>query len=917
MTSFLRKLGWLARRAKKEAELQEELQFHLDEEAGERRAEGLETEGARLAARRELGNLTLLQEDTRASWTWTFLEQCVQDLRYAARTMAANKTFSTLAILSLALGIGANTAIFSFMDALLLRSLPVADPESLVVLNWHARSDRRDFVMHSGHGSGWGNAKTGQTGGMFPYPAFELFRKNQAIFSNVFGYFFQSALAKRLNVEVQGQADLASVQYVSGDYFRGLGVPPAAGRLIILDDDRAGAPTVAVASYALSERRFGGAARATGQSILIDNMPFTIAGVTPPGFFGVDPGTAPDLYLPMHGNPRIEESFYLDPNNYWIEVMGRLAPGVSPAQAQTALAPQFQQWVATTARTAGERANLPALVVTRGAGGLGGLRRQYSKPLYVLLTLVGLILAIACANVANLLLARAAARRREMALRLSVGASRFRMVRQLLTESMLLASLGGLLGIAVAIGGIRFLTLLLAGGQANFTLHADLNWRVLAAAAALTVVTGVLFGLAPAFQATRVDVMPAVKEARAGREGGRQSRWGAGLSRVLVVTQISLSLLMLVVAGLFVRTLGNLESVELGFNREDVLLFQMNAFKAGHKNPELAAFYAELRSRFSQIPGVRAATLSNEPLANAGWGETLYLPGGREIAETRLMAVGPAFFATMQIPLLAGRDIEERDRPGSLPVAVVSERFARLNFGDRNPLGQHLIIARGAYGKSPARDMQIVGVAKDAVYSGLKGEIPPVVYLTYDQGYPEPEEMVFELRTAGDPMHYVNAVREIVRRSDARVPVSDVNTQAAEIDHGISDEITLARLCTLFGLLALAIACVGLYGTTSYSVVRRTSEIGIRMALGAQRGCVVWMVLREVFLLTALGLAVSVPVALAASKLIQSFLFGMNPNDPLALVVAVTTLVSAAVLAAYLPARNASRIDPMAALRQE
>ena len=288
-------------------------------------------------------------------------------------------------------------------------------------------------------------------------------------------------------------------------------------------------PPVAVASYALSERRFGGPARAVGQSILIDNLPFTVAGVTPPGFFGVDPATAPDLYLPMHANPRIVEQLYLDPNNYWIEVMGRLAPGVSREQAQAVLAPQFQRWVATTATTAGERANLPSLVIAKGGGGLGGLRRRFSKPLYVLLTLVALILAIACANVANLLLARAAARRREMALRLSVGASRSRVVRQLLTESVLLASMGGLLGVAVAVGGIRFLGLLLAGGQANFTLHAQLSWQVLAAAAALTVLTGVLFGLAPALQSTRVDVMPALKESRAGQEGGRQSRWGAGL----------------------------------------------------------------------------------------------------------------------------------------------------------------------------------------------------------------------------------------------------------------------------------------------------------------------------------------------------------------------------------------------------
>jgi predicted permease len=905
MIAFFRKLFWLTQRRRKEAELQEELQFHIDEEAEQR-----------LAAGHDLGNITLLREDTRAMWGWTILEQLGQDLRYGFRTMASHRLFTLLAVSSLALGIGANTAIYSFMDSILLRSLPVSNPESLVVLNWHARTTERDFVMRSIHGSTWGDPKSGTTSGIFPYPAFELFQKSD-VFSSVFGY-FPSSKARSLNLTIQGQANLATGEYVSGDFFRGLAVPPAAGRLILPGDDRAGAPPVAVVSYAFSETRLGGATNAAGQSILINNLPFTVVGVTPPEFFGVDPAAAPGVYLPMHSNILLEAAdqfgfragHYLDRDRYWIQVMGRLRPGVSLAQAQAALAPAFQQWVAGTAANDRQRANLPALVVREGAGGLDSLRRRYSKPLYLLLALVGLILALACANVANLLLSRAAARRREMALRLSVGASRLRIVRQLLTESVLLASLGGVLGVLFAIWGIRFLTLLLGN------LHAELNWRVLVAAAALSLLTGILFGLAPAVQATRVDVMPALKETRAGQAQLRHTFWRVSLGHILVVCQIAISLLMLVAAGLFVRTLSNLQSIELGFNRENVLLFQLDARKAGHRDPEIAAFYGDLRKRFSEIPGVRSASLSDSSLIGAGFGVPIGVSGQPPGFGNRILNVGPAFFTTMQIPILAGRDIEERDQPGSPSVAVINEVFAKANFGNRSPLGRRLSLRKRQV-DAPVRDMEIVGVTRNARYGSLTRDIPPVVYIPYDQGFPQPDQMVYALRTSGDPLRYVNSIRETVRQADARVPVSEVRTQAADIDQTINQEITFARLCTAFAILALVIACVGLYGTMSYNVARRTGEIGIRMALGAPRGLVVRMVLREVFVLAAMGLAISVPTALGASKLIESFLFGMKANDPVAVTAAVIILVSAAVLAGYFPARKASRIDPAITLRHE
>ncbi|PYU01660.1 MAG: multidrug ABC transporter substrate-binding protein, partial [Acidobacteria bacterium] len=761
-------------------------------------------------------------------------------------------------------------------------------------------------VIHGVQGILWPGDKGAMVSGMFPYGAFETLSEENPVFSTLFGYF--NGLTH--NLAVRGQVTSASAEYVTGEYFRGLVVSPAAGRLIDSEDDRPGAAPVAVISFATSQNRFGGPQNAIGQPILVDNIPFTVIGVAPPEFFGVDPAVAPDLYLPLHTNVLLDGAgaarMYGDGNFYWIEMMGRLRPGVSMAQAQAALAPRFHQWVATTAKTDGERAKLPALILNPGAEGLGSLRRQYSKPLYVLLTMVGLILAVACANIANLLLARAAARRREMAVRLSLGARRFRVVRQLLTESVMLASLGGALGVLFAIWGVRSLTLLLSNGQENFTLHAELNWSVLGVTAALSVVCGLLFGLAPAIQSTRPDVMPALKN---GRGGGPRRR----AQQVLVVAQIAISFLILVAAGLFVRTLNKLHSVQLGYARENILLFSLNARQAGHRAPEIATFYTDLRERFESIPGVSSATLSQSSIISAGSAGGAYRGtmkiGAVTIAGAGVMVAGPRFLTTMQIPILAGREIDDRDQPGSTPVAVISERLARTYFGNENPVGRRITF------QDEKRDLEIVGVSANLRYGGLKQESPMTVFAAASQF--SPDRVTYALRTLGDPLGYVRSVHEIVRKADSRIPVTNVITQAAEIDRTISREVTFAKLCTGFAVLALLIACVGLYGTMSYSVARQVGEIGIRMALGAQRGAVVWMVLRRVLLLAAVGLAISVPAALSASQLVKSFLFDTRPNDPGTLALAGVVLLSTAILAGYAPARRASRIDPLAALRHE
>jgi macrolide transport system ATP-binding/permease protein len=913
----LRRLRYWIESARRSEALREEMELHLAEKAAELQADGMTPECARAEARRRFGNVGLKREESREIWMTRFLSELGQDVRYGCRTMTANKAFTALAVLLLALGIGANTAIYSFMESILLRSLPVANPESLVVLNWHSRPPQEGskewvHVIHGLQGLFWPGDKGALVSGIFPYAALETLgsqnlNDENPVFSTLFGYFN----GHNRNLAVRGQATSASAEYVTGDYFRGLAVSPAAGRLIDSEDDRAGAAAVAVISFATSQNRFGGPPNAIGQSVLVDNIPFTVIGVAPPEFFGVDPAVAPDLYLPLHTNLLVDGAraarMYGDGNFYWIEMMGRLRPGVSMAQAQAALAPRFHQWVATTAKTDGERAKLPALILRPGAEGLGSLRRKYSKPLYVLLAMVGLILAITCANIANLMLARAAARRREMAVRLSLGAGRFRVVRQLLTESVMLASLGGAFGVLFAIWGVRSLTFLLSNGQENFTLHAELNWHVLGVTVALSVVCGLLFGLAPAIQSTRPDVMPALKN---GSGGGPRRR----AQNVLVVAQIAISFLILVAAGLFVQTLNKLHSVNLGYARENILLFTLNARQAGHRDPEIATFYTNLRKNFDSIPGVSSATLSHSSIISApragGTVRGTMKIGAVTIVGASVMVAGPRFLTTMQIPILAGREIDDRDQPGSTPVAVISEGLARTYFGNENPVGRRITLL------DEKRDLEIAGVSGNLRYGGLKGEDSSMTVFVAVSQFPS-DRVTYALRTAGDPLRYVRSVNEIVREADSRIPVTNVVTQAAEIDRTISQEVTFAKLCTGFAVLALLIACVGLYGTMSYNVTRQIGEIGIRMALGAERGAVVWMVLRRVLLLWAVGLAISLPAALSGTRLVKSFLFETQPNDPGTLVLAGVVLLSAAILAGYAPARRASRIDPLAALRHE
>ena len=912
MRELFRRLRFLLHANQFERDLEEEMRHHLVLQSEER--------GSADAAHRQFGNLTLLKEDSRAMWHWSFAEQLAQDIRYALRMMAANRLFTAMAVFSLALGIGANTAIYSFMDAILLRALPVQHPEQLTVIHWQSKD--QPAVIERLNGTRRQDARYGVNSPNYPYAAFDLFRAGSDVFSNLFAY----AWGGRHNTIVEGQAEILDAELVSGGFFTGLGVYPATGRLILEDDDRFGASPVAVISHTYWLRRFASKPSAVGQSILIDGAPFVIAGVLPPDFFGVDPGFAPELMIPLHAGPLLApkpdeyRKRFLDKRFYWVEMMGRLRPGVSIRQAQARLAGQFREFVISTAATAKEKVDMPALWLEEGASGLDSLRRQYSKPVYVLMALVGLILVIACANIANLLLARAAGRRREIAVRMSLGAGRFRVVRQLLTESLLLSIVGGALGAVVAVWAIRSITWLLANGREKFTLHAALDWQVLLFTFALAAFCGLLFGLAPALQGTRVDLTPALKETPASASRGRLRHFGIriGLSHVLVVSQIAVSLLLVVAAGLFVHTLSNLRSTRLGFNRENVLLFNLNARPAGYKGLALARFYASLRDRFRNIPGVRNVTFSRFPLAAQYWNESsLSIPGLPKTAGEKLSTaeaeVDQSFLTTMQIPILLGRDIQQRDLE-SPRVAVINEKFAKKYFAGETPVGRHIGIGSAT---SPA-DIEIVGVAKDSLYNSIKEtDTPPVAYVPYTQDLDGLSGVVFELRVGSDPLAFVGTVRQIVRQASPSVPVSDVSTQSRVIDQTISQERTFAGLCSCFAVLALLIAGIGLYGNVAYSVARRTGEIGIRMALGAESRRIVWMVLREIVTLTAVGLGVGLAVAYSLTRFVAAFLFGMKPRDPLALSVSVLVLAATAILAGYAPARRASRIDPMAALRHE
>jgi predicted permease len=857
-------------------ELDDEIETHLRLLTERYVRQGMaETEAAQVA-RRQFGNVTLLQEAHRDMRGIRFIDTLFQDLRFGLRMLLKSKGFTAVAALSLALGIGANTAIFSLLDALLLKTLPVKNPEQLVFvggLDYH-----------------------------YPDPVYREMSEKNTVFSGIFTYNWVEA-----TVNDGSQAERVSAQLVSGDFFTVLGVGPHLGRVFTDADDKTpGAHFVTVISYDYWRGRFGADPNIVGKKISINTRPFTIIGVSAQGFNDVDVGAAPALRVPM-----MMKDLMQDPRND-TPVMARLKPGISIEQAQVAADILFQNIVrAYGANSLSNRYSDASHIELSSAGrGVSALeiRGRYLQPLILLLCLVGMVLLIACLNVANLLLARAAARRKEIAVRLAVGAGRLRLIRQLLTEGFLLAALGGALGLVFARMGTDLLI-----GFMPLTREIKLDMRMLGITLAVTVLTGVLFGLAPALQATRFDLIPALKNDAVGMAAGRR-KWE--LRRLLVVLQVALSLVLLVCGGLFVRSLQNLKAVDLGYTSDQIVSMSLALGRGGYKTDQQLRFYQQLSERLTALPGVKSATYTNSmPLEPKPYGKEegeFEVPGSHSPPNEKPTAlmhpITPQFFATFGIPLLSGRDFNWQDSVGRIyKVVIVNDRFARYFFGNENPLGKRISVA--------GFEFEIVGVVGNARLSSLKETMSRTVY------YPAFTALLANqrlcVRARGDAGALIAAIRNEVRRLDPNLPVYDIKTFADQIDESISRERMIALLSSFFGLFALLLAGLGLYGVMAYAVSRRTREIGIRMALGAQAGDVLWLALRETLLLVSIGLAIGLPAALAATRLTRGMLFGLTENDPLTIALATLVIMAIAALAGHLPARRATKIDPMMVLRQE
>jgi predicted permease len=866
------------------------------------------------------------------------METLWQDLRYGARMLLKARGFTAIAVLSLALGIGANTALFSVVDVMLLKRLPVKEPERLVLFRSTAQ---REFSTGSYTGSSMTDSATGlRNMTSFPYQSFQRMREQESALSDIFAFGNVG-----LNVSADGRADVASGQAVSGDYFAALGVQPLLGRVLAEEDDDDKAGAAAVLSYRYWMQRFGGDPEVIGKQINLNNVAFTIIGVTQPGFEGtMQAGSTQDVTIPIAWESKVyvdRERSNMNGGVWWLRLMGRLKPGATAEQARAQLEGSFHQSVVEhrSARQAQTRAaggtpardldpeQYPRLFLDPGGQGEMNSRQYYAPSLYMLLGVVGLVLLIACANVANLLLSRAAARQKEIGIRLALGASRGRLIRQLLTESLLIAALGGMTGILFA---LWIKNGLLAvndwGGRGMRALEPRLDWRVLGFTVALSLVTGIVFGLAPAWRSTKVDLTPALKDSARSSSSASRSL----LSRGLVVLQVALSLLLLVGAGLFLRTLLNLQRGETGFNARNLLLFGIQPGLIGYKDEKLRQLYQQITERLEAVPGVLAVTFSRTALLSQSMSSrNVYLRSALSVppdSEGRIKSSGDVyihqvrenFLEAMEIPLLAGRTLRLEDDARGPKVVVVNQTFANKYFPDENPVGK-----RFTYDSTKPDEVEIVGLAQDAKYARQRDEIPPTAYSSWRQELRSMSGATIEVRTAGDPAAAVAAIRQAVAEVDGNLPLNNIKTQVEQADETLRMERLFAKLLTLFGVLAQQLAAIGLFGVMAYAVSQRTREIGIRMALGADRSDVLKMILRQGMTLALLGVVLGLAGAYVLTKYLESvldlksMLYGVRVSDPLTYGVIAVGLTLVALVACYIPARRATKVDPMVALRYE
>jgi predicted permease len=937
------RLRSLFRKGRVEKELTEELRFHLEKLIEERVAKGMLPADARHSALRELGGIDQIKEECRDVRRVNYIESFFQDLRYGLRQLRRSPGFAAVAVLSLALGIGANTAIFSLIDAVLLKALPVQNPQELALLNWSSHG-WAEGIMNNVAGEMDQDEAGRMTSPSFSNAVYDEMRTHSQVFSSVL------ALAgndSQLNLGYQGEPGRAEGELVSGTFFSTLGVEPILGRSITPDDDRFGASPVAVISYGYWERRFGHDAGIVGRKITVNAVPFTIAGVCPPEFYGVQPGRSVEVWLPLHTQPLVEpswsgsgvwngagvppgESLFTTRDNWWLVIMGRLKPGITFQHARPELEVLLQHGMAPDLKPSIKPETIPHLDILPGSKGLNDLRDQFSKPLFILMTVVGLVLLIACANVANLLLARATTRHREVAVRLAIGAGRRRLIRQLLTESMLLSTLGGAVGLLFAFWGTHVLMVFMSSGRDPISLSVTPDPRVLGFTAAVSVLTGILFGLSPALRTTRMDLTPALKQSGGRLPGAVQARRGMllGLGKTLVIIQVALSLLLLVGAGLFIRTLINLQNVNAGFDQHNLLLFGIDPTQDGYRQQRLANFYQELARGIAALPGVRSVSASHNTLVGGG-GNVIrtrilgYIPKAGEKDEgvsAWVNTVGPHFFETMGMRLALGRSLGEGDTEAAPKVAVINQTFARQYLREDNPIGRRF----GFGDAKSSTDIEIVGAVGDAKFHDLRQETPPTIYLPFLQSVSGPTAVLgalgamhFEVRTAGDPLAIAPAVRRVAQAMDPNIALYDLRSQTEQIDQTLFQERLFARLTGFFGILAALLGCIGVYGIMAFATTGRTREIGIRMALGASRGEILGMVLRETFVLLGVGITAGILVALVAARLISTLLYGLKPTDPLTVIGAALLMLAAAAVAGYVPARRATKVDPMVALRYE
>ena len=907
LKAFRRLAAWI-RRDTLDDQLAEEIRDHLAARA--RRLvddEGLTPEDAALEARRRFGNVLAYREDSRAMWGFPAIDTFLQDLRFGLRLMRRSPTFTLVAVLSLAIGMGGAVAVFSLADAILFRKLPVRDPDSLHVIRWIS-GPVLPFESLNGHGR-QGDTENSSTS--FSLAAFEALRDQQREIGDVIGF----AELSPVNIGIDGPAELGQGLAVSGNYFDVLGLAPYAGRLLTAQDDARTAPAVAMISHAFWQRRFGGSADAFRRPMTINGIPVSIVGVTPPGFTGtMQVGAAAGVFVPLSLAARLERTDdHFNPNHWWVLLMARLRPGVSVGVATSSFDAVVKHNIRTNRASIASK-DLPRVVLDPGARGQSETRDGLWEPLRMMAGVVAIVLLVACANVANLLLARATSRHREIAMRVAIGAPRWRIVRQLMTESLLLGAAGTISGVVLAKWLSAALVPALEGGD-TLDLALALDWRAIAFTALLGLVASALFGILPALRTAQAGVRAGIQEGARGHVGASRR---FGIAGGLVSFQIALSMILVAAAGLLVGSVSNLERVPTGFDPSNILVFRIDPTLNGYAGERLRALHVSILERLRALPGVVSASMSNYTLiagssaiseVYGGQPAPLDASGRPHLPLAWRMTIDDEFFKTMGMKLVTGRNFGPGESPTSQQVVIVNRTFARNVFADDRPLSRRFKLS----GRPNAPEFEIVGVVEDAKFTSIRDAAPPTVYHSARQA--NLARMTFELKTSGNPLALADSVRAVVSAMEPDVPVSHMRTQEAQMAYSLRRERLFARLATLLGGITLGLCAIGLYGLLIASVSRRIPEIGVRMALGAERWDVRWMVLRQSLMLVLAGLAVGVPAALMSTSMLESLLFGLGQRDPRVLGGAAAVLIAVSTVAAYVPALRASRVDPVIALR--